>query len=99
MVNTKRKGDRTTKKGKELLEKKGYLVYIPPWNRFGQKDIFNCWDAIAVDKNGEGTVKFIQFRTNSKHDISKQKKFPKGKYSKEIWVWKDKDRSFHITIL
>lgn len=78
------------KKVKEILQKQGWVYWNPPkvrWKR--EKDIFGCFDLIAVRKN---MVRFIQITTftNMRTREKKVRKFlTENSLSlfAEVWAW------------
>ena len=49
-MNKRAKGMRIEREIANFLERQGYSVYRPSWNRWGSKDIFNNFDILAFKK-------------------------------------------------
>ena len=81
---------------KKKLIKDGYVVEKQNWNRYGSKDLFNCWDFIAV-KNAK--VKFIQVSVlylseRGRQYREKLENFPAR--NKEYWRYNRSKHKFEI---
>lgn len=72
MVNALAKGKRIEALARKLLERDGWICYRPPWNRWGEKDIFSWGDILAVKRWYEPHL--IQVRTRSGGSPSALKK-------------------------
>ncbi len=92
MVNKVAKGKRAEKEFVEYLSKE-YYVWRPTWSKYGQKDIFNIADIIALPKKGiyedeSPSTLFVQVKTN-KSDFYKARKqireFIKNINNKNNW--------------
>ena len=97
MNKAKSKGYRTVRKGRDILEKRGYIfANLEKTGKFViEKDLFNLWDALAI--KGKNRYIFIQFKTNKELGIRKLRKWtlPFIKFAKkhgnkyvsyQIWV-------------
>lgn len=96
MVNTKRKGAETVRKGKELLEADGWVCDTTEkvGKHIKNKDLFSSlykyfgFDMIAIKPN---RTKLIQFKTNRFPSMKPYKEFSKvyKQFEVEIWAWFD----------
>jgi len=102
-MNSRAKGNRTVKKGRDILENGHWLFdTVEKTGRFTKiKDLFGLYDAIAV--RGK-YIKFIQFKTNKQGQKWKIpfKEWAKSHGSKyvsiEIWTWFD-NKGFTIEVM
>lgn len=89
-MNTYRKGLRIVRKGREELEKQGYLTAkVESVGKYiRNKDLFGLFDVIAI-KSSE--TKLIQFKTNAFPKITPFMQFALiyPQFKVEIWCWKD----------
>ena len=102
-MNPRAKGARTVRKGRDILEKDGWIFdTVEKTGKFRKvKDLFGLFDAIAIKGKN---YKFIQFKTNLRGQKWKTpfKEFAKehsNKYvSIEIWIWFD-HKKFEVIVL
>lgn len=91
MINTYQKGYRTSKRGRDELEKDGWITADVEIKGkfFKQKDLFNLFDVIAIKPN---RTKLIQFKTNRMPTLKPFKEFTKQypQFEVEIWCWIDR---------
>lgn len=59
-MNTLAKGKRIERLARKWYEARGWTVYAPPWNRWGEKDILSWGDLLCV-RSWEGP-KLVQVR-------------------------------------
>jgi hypothetical protein len=88
-MNTYLKGLRTLRKCRDELEKEGWLTAkVENSSKYGKKDLFGLFDAIAIRPN---RTKLIQCKTNNKPPMRQfykwQELFPQ--FEVEVWIWKD----------
>lgn len=99
MVNSRAKGRKTVRKGKEILESLGWIFgELERRGKFiTEKDLFGLFDNCAVKNK---TWLFIQFKTNRMPRLDEYIAFAKRHASEhvhiEIWVWYDR-KGFKIT--
>lgn len=70
-----------------------------PRTKWGQKDLFNCWDFMAIDKDGGLFVQVseTQLYNRGKDYKKKLEAFPKPKgFRKQYWFWDKKDKEFRV---
>ena len=91
MVNTRAKGARTVKRGREALEAEGWLTdTVEKTGRFRKdKDLFSLFDVIAIKPM---RTKLIQFKTNRMPTYKPFKDFAATyqQFEVEIWCWRDR---------
>jgi len=97
-MNTYQKGMRTVKKGRTLLESKGWKTAdVETRSRFKKEDLFSLFDVMAIKP---GKTKLIQFKTNSKPSMNKYIDFSRTypQFEVEVWTWYDR-KGWDITLV
>ena len=89
------KGYRREKQAKDLLEETGFKVYRKPNTKYGDNDIYNLFDIVALDKKLNSW--YIQVKSNSTagalKNIKKSLNYPdEYKFNSYFQVWVCKDR-------
>ena len=88
------KGYRREKQAKDLLEETGFKVYRKPNTKYGDNDIYNLFDIVALDKKLNSW--YIQVKSNTTagalKNIKKSLNYPsdyKLNSYFQVWVCKD----------
>lgn len=91
-------GDLAVKKAVDDLVAEGYICETPVKSQWQRQDFFNCWDIIAVAKNGKFPAPLIRFIQVSSKRLSqrgieynqKLNAFPSGTFwTREFWWYKE----------
>ena len=93
--NARAKGRNNELRTRRALEADGWLVEVPNYTRYGNKDFYNAWDCMAV-RNGE--IRWVQTKSNKRPPpayVLELAKFP-GPGKKEIWIWIDRKKEPRI---
>ena len=99
-MNKSAKGKRRERQAKNKLEQNGWIVHNPPRTKFGEQDIFNLFDLLALHPETQ-QIKFIQVKSNRFTELREYKDksleiINPDKFSVEYWVnvdykgWKKK---------
>lgn len=99
-INTRLKGYKTEKKVVDYLESQGYEVHRPPQTKYGDNDIFNTWDLVAVNWE-KRRIRFIQVKADQTRGYTKiiEDWFEKYKFawhSWELWVYHTGESRFTV---
>ena len=96
MINRIAKGNRTQKRLREMLEDKGYLVYMIVHSRY-QKDIWGLWDGCSLKQD---EFFFLQAKTNTtglERKTQPHRKFcEKYNIQGKIFNWLGRKKEWHI---
>lgn len=63
------KGKRNERHCREIYETAGFAAYSPQESKWGETDIYNLFDVLAVDPTGCHRVHLVQVKTNAARGI------------------------------
>jgi hypothetical protein len=69
-MSKKRKGKRNEREAQDLYREAGYETFSPQESKYGETDIFNQFDILAIHPENGGPVRLVQVKSNQPGSMS-----------------------------